>query len=247
MRVAIIGGTGLNDIAGIHWRDLKAPATAYGAPSATPKEGKHQDSSFIFLPRHGHKHSIAPHKINYLANMAALKALGVTHVLAVNAVGGLRGHLGPGVLAVPDQVIDYTWGRESSYCDGVHGPLDHIDFTSPYSKGLRASVAVAAKAMSISLVDGGVYGCTQGPRLESAAEVRRLQRDGCDLVGMTGMPEAALARELGIEYASLCLVVNWGAGMVDEPITLEQIHSVMSAGIPNVVGILMQAVKDFSG
>lgn len=243
MKVAIIGGTGLSQFDGVEWIEELTPDTDFGVPSAGVLRGRVDDIELYFMPRHGGEHSIAPHKINYRANLAALKALEVSHVLAVNAVGGLDERMGPGVLVVPDQIIDYTHSRESSFFDGESGPLDHIDFTYPYDDQLRQVLVSIVADHGLQYVGEGVYGATQGPRLETAAEVRRCRRDGCDLVGMTGMPEAALARELGISYASLCLVVNWGAGMTDAPITLEEIHQVINEGMVDVKQVLLQTVR----
>lgn len=248
MTIAIIGGTGLGDLQGVEWLESYQPDTPFGQPSAQVKLGRQagSDRTFYFLPRHGGDHSIAPHKINYRANIAALKSLGVTRIFAVNAVGGLSDSMGPQAIVVPDQIIDYTSGRETSFFDGVAGPLDHVDFTEPYDAQVRAALLSGAKTLNVKCVDGGVYGATQGPRLETAAEVRRCQRDGCDLVGMTGMPEAVLARELGVAYASLCLVVNWGAGMTQAPITLEDIHRVVRLGMSDVQAILLEALSQLA-
>lgn len=243
VRVAMIGGTGLCEFRDVEWLRDHYPHTPYGAPSGVIKEGLYHGLPFFFLARHGSDHSIAPHRINYRANIAALKSLGVTHVLAANAVGGLAPAMGPHTLVVPSQVIDYTWGRESSFYDGVAGPLDHIDFTDPYDAEARAALLQAADLCELACEDGGVYGCTQGPRLETAAEVRRLRQDGCDLVGMTGMPEACLAREAQLQYASICLVVNWGAGLTDSPITLEEIGEVVALGMNNVRAIMVMALR----
>jgi len=243
--LAVIGGTGLSDFDEVQWLDAVRPQTQFGSPSAQIKRGRlsGQNEEFFFLPRHGGDHSIAPHKINYRANMAALQTIGVTEILAVNAVGGLSPSMGPEALVVPDQIIDYTSARENSFFDGVAGPLDHIDFTEPYHPAARQQLLGAARDLGIDCLDGGVYGATQGPRLETAAEVRRCRNDGCDLLGMTGMPEAALARELKLEYASLCLVVNWGAGMTEKPITLEEIHRVVERGISKVKAVLLRALE----
>ncbi len=245
MTLAVIGGTGLSDFDEVQWLEAVRPQTQFGPPSAQIKRGRlsGQNEEFFFLPRHGGDHSIAPHKINYRANMAALQTIGVTGVLAVNAVGGLSPSMGPEALVVPDQIIDYTSARENSFFDGVAGPLDHIDFTEPYHPAARQQLLGAARDLGIDCLDGGVYGATQGPRLETAAEVRRCRNDGCDLLGMTGMPEAALARELKLEYASLCLVVNWGAGMTEQPITLEEIHRVVERGISKVKAVLLRALE----
>ncbi len=245
MTLAVIGGTGLSDFDEVQWLEAIRPQTQFGQPSAEIKRGRLPGAAeeFFFLPRHGGDHSIAPHKINYRANIAALQAVGVTEVFAVNAVGGLSTAMGPEALVVPDQIIDYTSARENSFFDGVAGPLDHIDFTDPYHPATRQRLLSAAKALDVDCLDGGVYGATQGPRLETAAEVRRCRNDGCDLVGMTGMPEAALARELKLDYASLCLVVNWGAGMTELPITLEEIHRVVERGMSKVKAVLIRALQ----
>lgn len=244
--VAMIGGTGMCDFKGIEWLKDHSPDTPYGTPSAAIKEGLYQGMRFFFLARHGSDHSIAPHNINYRANIAALKSLRVTHILAANVVGGLAPSMGPHTLVVPNQVIDYTTGRLSSFYDGVVGPLDHIDFTDPYDPHARAALLQAADLCQLACEDGGVYGCTQGPRLETAAEVRRLRQDGCDLVGMTGMPEACLAREAQLHYGSICLVVNWGAGLTDSPITVEEMGEVVALGMNNVRAILVTALRGLS-
>lgn len=241
--VAMIGGTGLCDFIGVDWVGEHEVVTPYGTPSGAVKEGVYDGQRFLFLARHGSDHSVAPHKVNYRANIAALKSLGATHVLAANAVGGLAPSMGPHTLIVPNQIIDYTTGRESSFYDGIVGPLDHIDFTDPYDPHIRAALLQAADLCELACEDGGVYGCTQGPRLETAAEVRRLRQDGCDLVGMTGMPEACLAREAQLPYGSICLVVNWGAGLTDSPITLEEIGEVVALGMNNVRAILVMALR----
>lgn len=248
MKVAIIGGTGLSDFEAVEWGGSSQPETDYGSPSAKIRCGREPVSGaeFYFLPRHGGDHSIAPHRINYRANIAALKSIGITHVFAVNAVGGLADNMGPQAIVVPDQVIDYTSARETSFFDGIAGPLDHIDFTEPYSGVAREALLKSAAALTLPCVDGGVYGATQGPRLETAAEIRRCRRDGCDLVGMTGMPEAALARELDLNYASLCLVVNWGAGMTSNPITLAEIHQVVDRGMSDIKKILLRAISELA-
>ena len=224
---AVIGGTGLNHLANLELIQAHSVATPFGEPSAPVQEGRLAGERVFFLPRHGTPHQLPPHKINYRANLWALRELGVEQVIAVNAVGGVLRRLGPGTLAIPDQVIDYTWGREHTFFDGsgayegIGAELEHIDFTRPYHSGLRAKLLQAAAHCNISCEDGATYGATQGPRLETAAEVQRLLRDGCDLVGMTGMPEAALAAELDLAYAAICLVVNAAAGLGDEPITLQ--------------------------
>lgn len=212
---AIIGGSGF------HAFGSDAPGrpvtTAYGRPSAAPRPLRYSDTTVWFLGRHGDAHDIPPHRINYRANLAALRLLGVEHVIGLNTVGVItRGY--PGQLAVPDQVLDYTWGRDHSIYDGQSTSLDHIDFTEPFDRRLRQEILAAGQAAEVLCHDGGVYAVTQGPRLETAAEVDRLERDGADYVGMTAMPEAALARELDMKYACLSLIVNFAAGRGEKAI-----------------------------
>ncbi len=249
---AVIGGSGLSDFAGLEHVQRHHIDTIYGGSLVI--EGQLQGARVLFMPRHGDGHSIPPHKINYRANMVALKRLGATHILACNAVGGIHSDMGPGKLIVPDQIIDYTYGREHTYSDGQEdhlldvdredslGSVDHVDFTHPYDASLRNLLVEGIAQHGLNFCDFGVYGCTQGPRLETAAEVQRLKRDGCDLVGMTGMPETVLARELGLPYASICLVVNWAAGLTSDIITMAEISRVLSEGIEDIKVILGQIV-----
>jgi 5'-deoxy-5'-methylthioadenosine phosphorylase len=208
----IIGGTGLAQLEGLEIEREARPDTPWGTPSAPLLHGHFAGRAVVFLARHGSEHDIAPHAINYRANVWALRAAGVSRVIAVNAVGGISSDCAPGSLVIPDQLIDYSWGRAHSFCDGVAAPLAHVDFTEPYAAAVREWLLWAGAAAGVEPRDGGTYAATQGPRLETAAEIDRLQRDGCDIVGMTGMPEAALARELGLDYACCAVVVNWAAG-----------------------------------
>jgi 5'-deoxy-5'-methylthioadenosine phosphorylase len=210
--LAIVGGSGLSSLEGLSDVRRAAVRTSFGEPSAALTFGRMGGRELAFLARHGEGHSIAPHRINYRANIRALKDAGVSEIVAIATVGGIRRDFGPGVLVVPDQIIDYTWGRPSTFFEDAGTKVTHIDFTEPYAAGLRGRILAAAKSCGESIVDGGVYAVTQGPRLESAAEILRLERDGGDLVGMTAMPEAALAREAGIDYASIAVVVNHAAG-----------------------------------
>ena len=216
--------------------------TPYGAPSAPVQKGEYHGKPVYFFARHGEQHQWPPHRVNYRANMYALKQLGVEQVIAVNAVGGIHHDMAPAVISVPDQIIDYTWGRIHTYSDDEHSPLEHIDFTFPYAERTRELLLRAADAAGVIALARGVYGCTQGPRLETAAEIRRMQRDGCDLVGMTAMPEAPLAREIGLDYASLCVVANWAAGCTDELITMEAIDATLKVGMDNIRKILQQVL-----
>jgi 5'-deoxy-5'-methylthioadenosine phosphorylase len=211
--IAVIGGTGMNQWPGLEITRRLSPRTPYGPPSAPLLVGKIYGVEAVFLARHGEGHKLPPHAINYRANLWALREAGVRDVIAIAAVGGIGPTMPPAALAVPHDLIDYTWGREHSYSDGFNAPLKHVEFTEPYSARLRRELLHAALAAGVDVVDGGVMGVTQGPRLESTAEIARMKRDGCDMVGMTGMPEAALARELDLGYASLAVSVNWAAGV----------------------------------
>ena len=248
--LAVIGGTGVYALGELGDVETHQPVTAYGAPSGPIRVGTYAGKRVAFLARHGEGHSLPPHKINYRANLAALKAIGATRVLALNTVGGITSQCGPRVLACPDQLIDYTWGRISTLCEGdVHHGMStevlHVDFGDPYTPDLRASVIAAAKRACVPLVGAGCYGATQGPRLETKAEIARMRRDGCDLVGMTGMPEAGLARELGLDYACLAIVANWAAGAgpdPDEVITLQDVLdnvATVMEGVPRLLGELL--------
>jgi 5'-methylthioinosine phosphorylase len=224
--LAIIGGTGLYKLADLQDVRTHQPVTSYGMPSGPVRIGTFANRRVAFLARHGEGHSVPPHKVNYRANLAALKAIGATHVLALNTVGGITERFGPRVLACPDQLIDYTWGRISTLCEEPGTEVLHVDFGDPYTPVFRGKILQAAARAGVAVVDGGCYGATQGPRLETKAEIARMRRDGCDLVGMTGMPEAGLARELGLDYACLAIIANWAAGAgpdPDEQITLQDV------------------------
>jgi 5'-methylthioinosine phosphorylase len=236
--LAIIGGTGLTSLDGLNITEKKTLTTPFGTPSSELVIGEFQDKPVIFLPRHGQQHSIPPHKINYRANIWALHSLGVSKIVAVAAVGGIRQDMAPGVLAVPDQIIDYTYGREHSFFSDDFSSDKHIDFTFPYDETLRQQILQAAKAGDVSIVNDGTYGSVQGPRLETAAEIKRMAQDGCSLVGMTGMPEASLARELDMDYATIALSANWAAGLSDSVITMAEIEQTVADGISRIKKIL---------
>jgi 5'-methylthioinosine phosphorylase len=241
--LAVIGGTGLYRLASLEGAEAVTGDTPYGAPSGPIRVGRIAGKRVAFLARHGEGHSLPPHRVNYRANLWTLKDLGARRVLAINTVGGITERFGPRVLALPDQLIDYTWGRTSSFWDGEGGEVLHVDFGDPYTPSLRREVLEAAAKSGTALVDGGCYGATQGPRLETKAEIARMRRDGCDLVGMTGMPEAGLARELGLDYACLAVVANWAAGCsADEEITLAEVLAhveAASAGLPGLFDALL--------
>ena len=239
--LAIIGGTGVYALGELADVETRQPDTSYGAPSGPIRVGTLEGKRVAFLARHGEGHALPPHKINYRANLAALKALGASRVLALNTVGGISERFGPRVLACPDQLIDYTWGRISTLCEEPGSDVLHVDFGDPYTPSLRTRVIAAAAQGGVALVEGGCYGATQGPRLETKAEIARMRRDGCDLVGMTGMPEAGLARELRLDYACLAIVANWAAGAgpdVDEVITLQDVLDNVRAAMDGVPRLL---------
>jgi 5'-methylthioinosine phosphorylase len=237
--LAVIGGSGLYQFAGLENTTRRALDTPYGAASGDVVLGDFAGMRVAFLARHGENHSLPPHRVNYRANVWALHQLGARRVIGVNAVGGIRGDMGPRAIVVPDQLIDYTHGRHTSYCDVEGAEVKHIDFSEPYTESLRQQLLAAARAAGVSIIDGGCYGATQGPRLETRAEIARMKRDGCDLVGMTGMPEAVLARELGLEYACLALVANFAAGCGDEDeISIEEIFAHLAAATAEVPRIL---------
>ncbi len=237
---AIIGGSGLAKLSALDKPRRMVMRTPYGAPSGALTFGHLAGREVVFLARHGYGHTIAPHDINYRANIWVLKDLKVDGVIAVATVGGVRDDIGPGTLVAPNQIIDYTHSRKSTFFEGPDVPVTHIDFTLPYSERLRAGLLSAARTCGEAVIDGGVYACTQGPRLETAAEVERIARDGGDLVGMTGMPEAALAREAGLDYATLCVSVNHAAGRGSsrDAIRLDELETVMHATVVRAVRIL---------
>lgn len=213
---AVIAGSGFTSFgADSPPRQLQ---TRFGPPSSALRYLNYGDHKVYVLARHGDAHLIPPHRINYRANLAALAMLGADSIIALNTVGVIRRNVYPGQLAVPDQLIDHTWGRDHSIFDGLSATLGHIDFTTPFCEPLRQALLAAARRCSIECHDGGVYGVTQGPRLETSAEVDRYEREGVDYLGMTAMPEASLAREMGMNYACLSLVVNFAAGRGDRAI-----------------------------
>jgi len=236
--IAIIGGTGLTRLTNLSILSREVHVTAYGEPSAPLTRGTLAGKDVLFLPRHGAGHTIPPHRVNYRANIAVLKNVGVDKIIAVNAVGGISEAFPPQMLAAPDQIIDYTWSRDHSYFNEGLEEVVHIDFTQPYCESLRAAILEAARAAEVEMVTYGTYAAMQGPRLETTAEINRLERDGCHLVGMTGMPEAALARELGMCYASIAVVANWAAGRGEGEITLEEIEHHLGAGVEKVKRVL---------
>lgn len=242
---AVIGGSGLSQLPEFEVTRRQVQRTPYGEPSGALTFGTLAGTEIVFLARHGYGHTIAPHEINYRANIWALSQVEVDGIVAIASVGGIRSDLMPGHLMIPDQIIDYTHGRGATFFEGQEEPVQHIDFTWPYDNALRTALAHAANSINEEVVSGGCYACTQGPRLETAAEIKRLARDGADIVGMTGMPEASLARELGIPYAHLALVVNQAAGVGDSALEIShaEITRTVQDGMGRVLGILKSLVQ----
>ena len=244
--LAVIGGSGLSQLASLEVTQRNMVRTPYGEPSGALTFGRIRGRELVFLARHGYGHTVAPHEVNYRANLWALKETGVQGVVSVASVGGIRRDFVPGALAVPDQIIDYTWGRRSTYFEGAGAQVTHIDFTEPYAAPLRARILAAARACGEQVIDGGTYAATQGPRLESAAEINRLERDGAHMVGMTGMPEAALARELDLPYAAIAVSANYAAGRGDSAhaVPMERIEAVLAEAMGRVRRIIEQLVAE---
>ena len=245
LTLAMIGGTGLTEFD----EDCETLVvdTPYGAPSAPVRVVQTEPVRLLFMPRHGNPHRFPPHRVNFRANMWAFREAGADRVLAVSAVGGTRQPYHPGTLALPDQLIDYTSGREHTYSDSEHAPLVHVDFSWPYEGPLRNALLSAAGTASVEVVDGGCIGVFQGPRLESAAEVRKARQDGCDMAGMTSLPEAGLARELGLDYAGIAVVSNWGAGVTSERICEDNIAETLEepmARVRKIVSALIEQIAE---
>ena len=242
-RVGLIGGTGALALVPDDVREKRRMDTPYGPPSGPVMHWMQGDTELLFLPRHGTGVTIPPHCVNYQANIWALHELEPDWILGINAVGGIHPEAVPGRLVFTDQLIDYSWGRAHSFVDAMDVPVRHVDFTSPVSATLHARLVATARQLELEFLPAGIYGVTQGPRLETAAEIDRLARDGCDVVGMTAMPEAGLARELGLEYAICGVVVNWAAGRGSGGEIHAQIEASMAQGMQQVVGLLQGLLR----
>lgn len=234
--LGVIGGSGLYGLTEKGPAEAGPVSTPWG-PTSGPVVVSDVGSGIAFVARHGTGHSILPHRVNYRANVHALREAGCDRILAVSSVGGIAPACAPGVLVVPDQLIDYTWGREMTF-QGEGDPVVHFDFTNPYSPEWRAEVADTLSNLEIEFVDGGTYAATQGPRFESAAEIRRLAADGCHVVGMTAMPEAILAREAGLEYAAVCPVGNLAAGISEEELRMTDVIAAVGPGMERVTALI---------
>lgn len=242
--LAIIGGSGMTKLPCLEISHRQIVRTPYGEPSGPLTFGKIRDHEIVFLARHGHGHTIPPHAVNYRANLWALHLFKPKRVIAVVSVGGIRSDLTPGKIVVPNQIIDYTYGRKFTYFDNTDRPITYTDFTHPFCSSARDYLLNAAKLANELVIDGGVYAVTQGPRLETAAEVNRLEQDGADMIGMTGMPEAVLARELGLSYAAIAAVANHAAGRGTSmrAIPLEEVYAVLDKAMESVRNILEHLV-----
>ncbi|MDR1890160.1 MAG: S-methyl-5'-thioinosine phosphorylase [Zoogloeaceae bacterium] len=242
--LAIIGGSGLTQLSNLEVSHREVVRTPYGEPSGALTFGRVGGHDALFLARHGYGHSIPPHLVNYRANIWALKESGAKRIVSVASVGGIRADLNPGDIVIPHQIIDYTWGRKNTYFDGNGAPVTHVDFTEPYDATLRRQLIAAAVAVGIPVKDGGIYAATQGPRLETAAEIDRFERDGAVVIGMTGMPEAVLARELEIPYAAINLIANHaaGRGQSADGIRFERLAEVLRTAMGLVKKVIEQVV-----
>ena len=243
--LAILGGTGLDQLSNLEISHREVVRTPYGEPSGALTFGKINSCEIVFLARHGYGHTIPPHQVNYRANIWALHAQKVSRIVSVGSVGGIRSDLVPGTIVIPHQLIDYTHGRAYTFFDGSNKIVTHVDFTEPYCEKLRQSILDAAKNVDETIVDGSIYAATQGPRLETAAEINRLEHDGADVVGMTGMPETALAKELGLSYASISVIANYAAGRGTNThvIRLQDIGVVLESAMKRVRKILEKLVN----
>ena len=245
--IGIIGGTGLRKIDGLTIVREEIVDTPYGKPSDKIIIGKLGNHEVAFLARHGEGHTIPPHLINYRANIFSLRALGVRAILAVAAVGSILEELRPGCIVLPHQIVDYTYGREHTFFDGINNPVSHIDFTNPYSSELRNLLCENTSLEGINFIKEGIYAAVQGPRLETAAEIDRYEKDGATIVGMTGMPETALAKELGLSYAAICPVANFaaGRGSSKDGITHEEINKKSELMALNVSQYLKVVIETY--
>ncbi len=242
--LGIIGGSGLVALPELR-TGVADVTTPYGESSGPISTGNVSGCEVVFVPRHGSPRRFAPHQVNYRANLWKLRELGADSILAVSCVGAINTDIGTGDLVVPHQLIDYTHGREHSFHERDDAHTGHFDFCEPFDDGLRSLLiqAVEEAGYSPRLKSFGCYGVTQGPRFETAAEIQRMARDGCDLVGMTLLPEAALARQLGLSYAALCPVANMAAGCGDGPIEIEELLRLMGAFEPKLQAVTRRAIE----
>ena len=239
MTLAIIGGTGVYELGeGVHAETIPTP---YG--EAAIFRLRFNTREVIFLARHGVGHSVPPHRVNYRANIWALRELGVDEVLATQAVGSINPHMKPGHFALLAQFLDFTKCRPATFFDGSDGRVVHIDITHPYCPRLTGRLLHAGEFLDHQLHCDAVYACTEGPRFETAAEITAFKILGADVVGMTNVPEVVLAREAGLCYASICIICNWGAGMSDTPLTHEEVLAIMAERTPELRELIARFVR----
>lgn len=243
MRFGIIGGSGFTKILPLQDTQKITFKTRFGKASCLL--GNLAGREVVFLWRHGEGHKFPPHKINYRANVLAMKQLGVITVLATAATGTLKRNLPPGTLIVPDQLLDWTKQRPLTLFEGKDAPVVHIDVTQPFCPTLRQRLIQAAESLGIQAFDGGCYVCSEGPRYETAFEVKMLAQLGGDIAGMTAGTEAILFREAEICYAVLAIVTNWGAGLSQQPLTHSEVEAMMKQRLPTVVQIFERVISTF--
>lgn len=236
-KIGVIGGSGLYEIKGFVLKKKRTISTPYGKPSDQYLTGTMGKTEIIFLPRHGSHHNIPPHMINYRANIWGFRKLGVDRILSISAAGGINKGLKPGDIVISDQILDMTKERKSTYYDGKEGVI-HIDFTEPYCPELRRILLKAGRQKRLSLKNGGTYVAVEGPRLETASEIKSFSILGGDIVGMTGMPEAALARELEICYAGISVVANYAAGISRRKLTVAEVMEAMKDSTEKIKDLL---------
>lgn len=235
--LAVIGGSGLYRLDRLEVEDSRQLGTPYGNTSGRLAHGRLDGAPVLFIARHGEDHSVAPHLVNYRANVDALRQAGATRVLAVCTVGSIDPALLPGTIAIPDQIVDYTWGREHTFHESGD-PVPHVDFTDPYTPDWRAELLAAVESEGVGFADGATYAAVQGPRFESAAEIRRFRNDGCSVIGMTGMPEATLAREAGLDYAAICPVANLAAGLSPVELTADEVFGAVATMLEPIQAVI---------
>ena len=245
-KIGLIGGSGLYDIKGFVLKQKKSITTPFGKPSDQYLIGKIGKTDIVFLPRHGKKHNIPPHMINYRANIWGFKKLGVERILSICAVGGIKKGLKTGDIVILDQIMDMTKNRKSTFYNGK-GRVVHIDFTEPYCPELRRIILKAGKQARVSLKNGGNYVAVEGPRLETASEIKSFKLLGGDVVGMTGMPEASLAREMEICYSGISVVANYAAGISKTKLTVPEVMEAMYASTEKIKSLLKKTFSLIPG
>ena len=239
--IGLIAGTGFYDLPALKDGESRELDTLYG--KAQIRSGEWNGARLIFLTRHGVGHSIPPHLINYRANIKAMKDLGVEQIIAINVVGGINPKLSPGDLCLIDEFIDFTSGRQHTFSDGSKPSVQHVDLTRPYDAKIQSALRQSAKESGILLHENGVYAGFNGPRFETPSEIRLAALAGATVVGMTGCPEVSLARELGIAYASIALVVNPAAGLSEVEITMDEINKALDLGKSKALTVIEGALK----